>query len=446
MAGSGSRYRGDDNHGEALARLYGVAEDAWEAKIRRTLAEQAAQVRTSRVDFAGAAVARAHRVRRRRMLSLVGTAAAVVTAAGVLVSYGLPGGAPVPSYTTLFGDAHLATAEPDPDGDPLTGAVSLAADLAVSLVVATEAGEPAVVSPEGTAQTLDPVAGVVSAYRMGEGWAVVDGDPGAHGLWWVTPGSEPVPLLSDLDAIVLGDGRVAWQRGSTLSTAALTADGRLTGQADTRTPAKVELVGFAGDAVLLSQDHGARWDVWPPAGGDYRPAWTEEVARVFGVAPGGETAIGLAAPRPGDPGPCLVRLRVASGLAVTARACPDSLPDLGPGTLSPTGRWLVAAATPARRGLIAGSTVVVVDVPAVFGDRAPPAGTARMDPVAVVPLAGAPASRHHLVWSAPDEAVLATAGSLVWLAPQRVLAGEPEAIDEVPLGGSAPLLVPGPRP
>ena len=113
--------------------------------------------------------------------------------------------------------------------------------------------------------------------------------------------------------------------------------------------AKVELVGFAGDAVLLSQDHGARWDVWPPAGGDYRPAWTEEVARVFGVAPGGETAIGLAAPRPGDPGPCLVRLRVASGLAVTARACPDSLPDLGPGTLSPTGRWLIAAASPPAR-------------------------------------------------------------------------------------------------
>ena len=76
------------------------------------------------MDFAGAAVARAHRVRRRRMLSLVGTAAAVVTAAGVLVSYGLPGGAPVPSYTTLFGDAHLATAEPDPNRDRHRGGIA----------------------------------------------------------------------------------------------------------------------------------------------------------------------------------------------------------------------------------------------------------------------------------------------------------------------------------
>src|SRR5690606_24263565 len=271
----------------------------------------------------------------------------------------------------------------------------------------------------------------------------VGGGAGAADLWWVAPDAEPVAVLSGMDTIVLGPGRVAWRERSTLSVAVLTGTGEVTEQADTGVPdGGVEPVGFLGDAVLLARDGGAAWDVWQPESGDYRPDWTTGVARVFGVAPDA-TAIGLALPRPGETRPCLVRLRVASGLEVTARACPADLPELGAASPAPDGRWLVAsaAAAPGTPGSVS-SSVVVVDVPAVFGERPAPAGAGRVDPVAVIPLAGTPAAGVPPVWPTADEAVLATADSLVWLAPRGALAGEPEAVDELPLASPPPLLVP----
>lgn len=448
MAGPDSRGRGDDNHGEASARLYGVTEpDVWEGEIRRTLADQAARVRPSGVDFAAVALSRARRVRRRRRaLGLAGTLGAVVTATGLVMSNGLPGGASdAPSYTTLFGDPLPATIAPTPAiEDGIAAEVALAADLSVGLVTVDEAEQSAVVGPDGAVLKLGPVGKVASAYRVDEGWAVAGGDPGALDLWWVAPGSEPVVLLPDLDAIALGPGRVAWRQGATLSAAVLTGAGELTGRADTWLPeGDVEPAGFLGDAVLLSRDGGEGWDVWQPAGGDYRPNPNTEVARVFGAAPGGEVAIGLAAPRPGDSGPCLARLRVVSGLEVAARTCPAKLPDLSAASLAPDGRWLVAVAA-APLGTLdpaAASSVVVVDVPAAFGEWAAPAGAGRVDPVAVIPLAGTVAEVAP-VWPTADEAVLATADSLVWVAPRGALAGEPEAVYELPFGRTPPLPVP----
>src|SRR5690606_11854159 len=103
------------------------------------------------------------------------------------------------------------------------------------------------VTLEGAVRSLEPVTEIAAAYRLDEGWAVVGGGAGAADLWWVAPDAEPVAVLSGMDTIVLGPGRVAWRERSTLSVAVLTGTGEVTEQADTGVPdGGVEPVGFLG--------------------------------------------------------------------------------------------------------------------------------------------------------------------------------------------------------
>lgn len=445
----------EDNREEAPARLFGVAEQpAPEPSdptghpvtelVGRVLGDQAARVRPSGADLAGVAIKRARRVqRRRRAAGMAAVVLATVSVSGALLvglsESGEVGGGDG-SFAGLFSDDDRDGPPPVAAPEEPTREVSLAADEAiVERVAGGLVGEGdhdglVLATDDGVLADLDPIRDVSSVHRASRGWAVVTADASAARLWWVGDSAEPRVVLSGLDEIVTDGTRVAWRLGSRVSAGALAADGGLDRQADLEaSPGDVRPAGFLGKEVVLQRTTGGgavSWALWRPdkcaADGcaDADPVWNQGVLRVYGAEPGGQTAVGLVPAVSKDQGVCLARLRVADGLPVLAQVCPQGLPPTGPASLSPDGRWLVAASD-------AAAGVVVVDVAAAFAG----------DPTAVLPVDGAAAPAAVPVWSAPDEAVYPAENSLVWVRPDRVRDGAEDAVAEADLSGAPPTLV-----
>jgi hypothetical protein len=399
----------------APARLFGVVEgeDRWEGEVREFLADQATRQRPARVDLANVAISRARRVRRRRaVFGLAMIVAGTVAATGVALHdwAGSGGGPRYGVVSDLFEEQASPSETPEAPrlalDRSMPGAVSadiIGEGVDGGLVLATAAGE---------TLPLGPIRNVVSAQRVGRGWAVVSGEPGTARLSWVTPGSEPRALLGGMDAIVVAHGQVAWQRGVVLWAATLTADGQLAGRVSTAAPEGDGLpVGFVQEAVLLERTGSNGWDTWNPARGDYRPTWTDEVLKVYGsVDP---LAVGLVPPQPGSSGPCLAQLDTE--LQVAGVSCvPQALSPDRPGAVSPQGRWLLNGS-------------LLVDLGEAFGGQRERAVTE----VASESTVTTP------VWLGPDRVLFATADSLVQLWPDRLRAGDPDAVEQIPLSGGS---------
>lgn len=398
--------------------------------MRRCLTDQAAGVRSSRIDLAGAAIVRGRRARRRRQaFALASVIGATVLATGVVLQDwpGTGDGAgpaagviiePVPT------DPSLDQLDPPPR---LAGRPGLPAELAVDLVGAGAAGGLVLAASDGRTLELGPVRDVISAHRVAGGWALVSGHPGTTRLWWVGQDDpRPVSLLAGMDSIVMERARVAWRRGAMLSTATLSGEGALQDRVDTTAPAgDGHPVGFAGPTVLLARVEPAGWDTWRPDRGGYTQAWTGRVLRVYGGAPDGAAAVGLVPPGAGADGPCLARLDPERRLAPTDRSCPPGgLSADGPAALSPHGRWLITTAAGA-------GGPVLVDV----GD----VRAGQPVPVIAVPelasLVGRP------VWVDPEQALLPGPDRLVRVVPERLFAGDPAGVEVVPLPGGQALVV-----
>lgn len=421
-----------DNQRPDPMRLFGVVEgaerssgDAWEREVRKSLADQAGHVRHSRLDLAGTAIARASRVRRRR--SVVGMAAVLLgtlLATGVLLQdWGGDGGGGT-EYGAITGQRDGVTESPTPEPE-----VGLATDQAVPIELSADVigggadGGLVLATSDGQQLDLGSVRQVDSAQQVGDGWAVVGGDPGTTRLWWVTGGREPVPVLTGMDAIVVQHGQVAWQRGALLSAGRLSANGELEAEVRTRAPqGDGEPVGFLDDAVLLSRTGSTGWDTWHPARGEYRPTWTDQVIRVYGPLPDGPAALGLVA-ESGDGGACLARLDEEL-VAKQVSCVSETLPPVGPAAVSPQGRWLLTSAP---------GDSLLVDLVDAFDPQKKQA--------AITGLEGPAGMAATPVWLGPDRVVFATANSLVQLWPDRLRAHAADAVQEIPLLGVAPVLV-----
>jgi len=411
-----------DNPRPDPARLYGVAEpDPWEGELRRCLTDQASLGRAPGTDLAGTAIARGRRVRRRRQAAgLVSVVGATVLATGIAFhdwQGPAAGGGPGPA-TELVRDS--VTAGPPPQQPArLAADPALAEELAVDLVGAGSAGGVVLATGDGRTIDLGPVDEVTSAHRVGESWAVVSGGPGTTRLWWVGRDRAPVPLLAGMDAIVVERAQVAWRRGALLATATLSGRGALVDQATTAAPdGPGQPVGFLGRTVLLARSDPAGWDTWRPVRGDYVPSWTDQVLRVYGALPGGQSAVGLVPPAAGPAaaggGACLARLELIDRLTPAQAGCPvGGLSADAPAALSPEGRWLIATVEGDDPG------PVLVDVAAALAEQ--PAAVVRVPELAG--LAGRP------VWLDSGQALVPTAETLVRVVPEKLLAGLPGGVE-----------------
>jgi hypothetical protein len=383
--------------------------EAWEGEVRECLTDQASGTPLPRTDLAGTAISRARRRQRgRQVAGLAAVVGATVLAAGVLLQDWQGSGAgQLGPATGLIGEAPT---EPAAVPAQLASHPRLAVTLAADLVGDAVGGGLVLATGDGRTLDLAPMDQVTSAHRVGEGWAVVSGDPGVIRLWWVTPDQPPVSLLAGLDAVVVEGERVAWRNGAVLSAATLSGDGRLQDRWITPAPDRDGMpVGFLGEMVLLASTDPAGSDVWQPGPRDHVPAWNNRVVRVYGALPDGQGAVGLVPPEPGAGGSCLARLTIQPDLSpAEVRCLPGELSASGPAALSPNGRWLITTAGGASTRL------VLVDVAAALAEQ--PAVTELPD---LSPPAGRP------VWLDPSQALVPTAGSLVRLVPERLLVGAP---------------------
>jgi hypothetical protein len=427
-----------------------------EQAVRRSLAGAASGVRPTGADLAGRAAAVG---RRRRRVRGAGSALAIVAttmvASGLVLHHpeptinpylGIAVVDPVPHPTDADIPAPAPAARPMPALDGHAGRIATAAN-GTGLVLSTG---------QGSDIDLRHVRGVVSAHRIGDGWAVVTG--GNHpGLYWLTAQNSPTLLLSGADTVVLERERVAWRRGSTLSVATISATGRLEQRTDRELAGAAEApVRFLGDRVLLGvsppkADPGAGvWGVWRP--GDDEVGVTTVVVEVFGALPDGRDAVGLV---PVSGQTCLATLDAAQALRVGRTACLPLLPAAGyTAALSPDGRWLVGTADAPAGG--PGPSPEVPDGVVVVDGAGSPAGArvTRMVTVlvdlfaafsgaadAVTEVHGVPGPTGRAVW--PDSAtVLYPAdGAVVRLAPEQWLAGSSGAVEVLAHGGDSLVLV-----
>lgn len=411
-----------DNPRSDPTRLFGVAEpEAWESEVRGCLADRAAgPAPLPRNDLAGTAIARGRqRQRRRQLAGLVAVVGATVLATGALMQ-GLPGGGggqPGPASGVIGDPAIERSGDPD-EPTTLAGDPALAVTLAVDLVGAADAGEgPVLATGDGRMLDLSAIGEVVSAHRVGEGWAVVSGGSGTARLWWVRARQPPKPVLAGMDQIVVDQARVAWRRGAVLAAAQLSGDGELRNRSTTAAPdGDGRPAGFLGETVLLAGSDPGGWDTWHP-GGDYQPGWNAQVVRVYGELPDGESAIGLVRPEPDADQPCLARLDLQRKLAPTEVRCQaGELSADAPAALSPEGDWLI---TVGGAGGGAGTGPVLVDVAEALADR--PAVT----PVrSLSSLAGPP------VWADPARALVRSGDRLVRVDSERLHTGAPNAVEK----------------
>jgi hypothetical protein len=337
-------------------------------------------------------------------------AATVLATGGLLHDWQGPGSGDVGLATGRIGGP--VTAAPEPEPARLASHPDLASELAVDVIGEAAAGGLVLATGDGRTLDLGPISKVVSAHRVGDGWAVVSGHPGTTRLWWVSAGERPVSLLAGMDSIAIDGERVGWRRGSLLFAATLSGQGELAERVTTTAPdGDGHPVGFVGQAVLLARSEPAGWDIWQPAAGDYQPAWTGRVIRVYGELAGGQAALGLVPPEPGASGPCLAELDPGRGLAPARAGClPGGLSAAGPAALSPRGRWLITTQE--------GAGTVLVDVTAALAEQ----------PSAVTEVPDLPAPAGPPVWVDPEQALVPTADSLVRVVPEQLFAGVTELV------------------
>jgi hypothetical protein len=378
-------------------------------------------------------VARARRTQRRRSLAgLAAVAGATVLAAGLLIEGWQAPGRTDLGVTGTFGDPVTVDAGPDPAVPRLASDHALAVESSVDVIGAGAGGGLVLVTGVGEVIDLGPVTGVVSAHRVGGGWAVVSGEPGTARLWWVSADRGPVSLLAGMDSIAVDGPQVAWRRGVVMFAAVLSGTGQMERRVITPAPdTDGQPVSFAGDTVLLRRAEPQGWDTWRPSLGDYQPRWTDEVLRVYGGLPGGG-AVGLV-PGGAGAGPCLALLDLERGLAAGGRTCPaEELSADGPAAVSPESRWLLVTGwSPA--GPDPRARTLLVDL-ALLADGAP-AGQVVTGVEGVAPATGRP------VWSGPDQVLFPTPDGLARLWPERLVGGADGAVELIPLADRPPLLV-----
>lgn len=384
-------------------------------ELRRSFAGAVAGTRPTRPDLAGRAIAAARRVRRRRRVAGGALVAMAVLAAGWLpAAFSAP--APPAEFGFSYGTATAPSSAPPAPESVDTLLLSVPRDGLWRQVdlVARDANPPVLVTGERRQVTLSPVTEVVSAHRVGAGWAVVSRGASQRALWWVTPEHGATPVLTGMDAIVVDRASVAWRLGSSLNSAELSESGQLVGQVRISIDGEVAPVGFAGEAVLVRR--GEQWGVWRPDRGEAGVTWADQVVAVFGGLPDGGTAVGLAADPTGRD--CLALLDVNLGLTPTARSCAHSPAPEVVGGVSPDGRWLLC-------GDPADGKADLVDLAAAFDDT----------PADNVVIADLPVPVRAPVWLGGDTALYASAGQLV-----QVQVGE-KLVAETPYPGDPPLLV-----
>lgn len=443
MAERSTHPSGDDNPWSDPSRLFGVVgpddgKSEWGDAVRRSLTDAVATVRPSGADLAGRAIAAGRRVRRRRNATgLAAVLAAMVVFIGGWLSAGSmtappsqfgPVGAPLSGVVDGDQPAEV-TPRSSPPGRParLADAGLAAAEIAADLLGDGVDGSLVLAPHDGDAQALGPIQQPVSAHRVGDGWAVVSGEPGGLRLWWVAPGGDPAPLLVEMEAIVVEDGRAAWQKGVVLAVGSFSAEGSLVGIVTSTAPEDGQPVGFLGGAVLMARTdpEGRSWDTWHPSDHSYQPAWTRAVTRVYGALGDGAGGVGLVPPPVGVEGACLARLGERAPLDVGQTVCVgEQLAADGPAALSPAGRWLVA--TTPERGLM------LVDLVAVFEDSGRDAVTA---------MTGVAAPVTAPVWVAPDRLLVPTGEGLVEVRADGLRARATDAIGKIPSTGPLPLVV-----
>jgi hypothetical protein len=417
-----------------------------EVALRRSLSQAASGARPARADLAG----RVMTAGRRRRVTRAPVAALAVVAA-TMVASGVLFYAPEPAVSPYYG---VALVEPTPQSTP-SPTVELPAPTADPMPqlddrvgrIVPHAGDDRVgaglvlARNDGTGIDLRHVRGVVSAHRIGTGWALVTG--GDHPrLYWVTERQAPTLVLAGLDALAVDRARVAWRRGSAMSTATISPAGQLEHRVEVGATGELrDPVGFLGDAVLLRDAapdaHAVRWGIWRPAHDDYRPTVSARVVEVFGTLPDGRTAVGLI---PVGAARCLALLDVDEGLAVGKTACLPLVPASGhPAVVSPDGRWLISAAAAAEEtaatvdgGDDSGSTAtVLIDLTAAFAG----AGDA------VTEVEGVPGPVGRALW--PDEAtvIYPVDGGVVQLQPAALVAGGEDAAELWPTAGDPIVMV-----
>jgi hypothetical protein len=423
-----------DNRESRPARLFGVAQgdEGWEGEVRRLLADQASGVRHPANDLAGPAISRARRARRRRhVIGLAGVVAGTVLATGVLMHDWRVAGTSSDSDESEFGVVSELSGEqpsPLPEERPrLAMGHAMPVSMSADLIGAGTTGGLVLATADGEQIDLGPIREVSSAHRFGRGWAVAGGGQGTARLWWVTAGQAPLALLAGMDAIVVGHGQVAWQRGVMLSAASLSEDGQLVGRVSTTAPyGDGYPVGFLHDSVLLERTESTGWDTWHPAQGDYQPTWTDDVVRVYGPLADGASSVGLMATQPGIEGSCLAKLDAELVVAGTSCVTTQELPPDAPAAVSPDGQWLFSGGSQP-----AGSLLVDLDI--AFDGQPDQAVTAWAE--------ASPAAVAVPVWLGPDRVLFATGDGLVQLWPDRLRAGDDGAVERIPVAGGAPLVV-----
>ncbi|MEU6074645.1 hypothetical protein [Micromonospora sp. NPDC047074] len=415
---SGPVGRGDNRTG-GPTRPFAVTEDELEQAVRDTYSRRVTLARPLAADFAGVAIRRADRARRRRTVAGLALAAvATVSISAGMAQLGQQPGRPT-HPTVVLGDPYaspLPDPAPDLSASPRVDVGRGEVDLIVNDVLATTGGQRLVV-PD-----VAPAAERAQRLSDGAGWAVV-GRPTTAGrsLWIVLPNGSTHLLLAGAREITLSpDGRqVAWREGSELVAAGIVGTQIV---AAARTPASpgAAPVGFAGDAVLIQLDPDqAGHALWRPAAGPPRGT-RDRALHVYGIRPDG-LAVGLVSG--GTPRrPCLALLDPARDLAPVRTGCGPTLSGDGHGAISADGRWLLANGTAGGK-----PRALLIDL-----ERLAPEPSARP---AGPPLAG------PVAWTQQGTAHYAdAAGALVRVEPGRM-----------PDGGAAPTtpmsgLLPGQRP
>jgi hypothetical protein len=429
------RARTDD--GNLLAgspRPSGVTPGDLEPELRACLTEQAVRPAPAPRDFAGPAIRRVHRVRRRRTAGgAVALVAATTLASAGVVQLGAASHT-VPTLPSLVTEPTLPIDEPNilPSGgpDPSRSVHQSELMIAPSALPVTLLTSERLVTAEGPTIDLKAVGPIAGAYGVPKGWLVLGGEPDAPtSLWHVRAAGTEIELLSDVDGLALSaDGtRVAWRKGDGLFLAGI-ADGVLTAQGQTSAPAGGTPIAFVGDRVLLSRPRAAgtapaaatatELGVWAPRLSTAVPIWRADASAAYGTLPDGRTVVARLADQPGATGQgCIGLLDAARALAVQRRACNLPVAASGRGWVSPGGYWLVAAGRNAR--------AVLVDLSTAF------------DQVPVARDAG-PTPEGPAVWL--DEQTLVHGGSgrkLFRLELAKVASGDVAGVESIELSGQS---------
>lgn len=392
-----------------------------ERRLRRSLADEATRARPSGTDLAARAVRAGRRAAALRGASgLVAVIAATLVAGGILLPSDRFVSHPPGGVTQILPPPPASASRP-----PAGASTHLPRGLPVGVIGETVEGGLVLTAGPATEVPLRPVTGVISAYPVGDGWAVVTGGDDRSRLWWVSRHRGPVLVLSGLDALAVDHSRVAWRRGQVLSAGTLSDTGKLEQRVDTEvSDERTDPVGFVGATVLLGHIGAdglpAGWDTWRPDRGAYLPTWTTDVTWVFGALPDGETAVGLVFTGGRQ---CLALLDLARELDARRRVCPPGPPPRGPAAVSPDGRWLLGSAGDR-------AAPVLVDLPAAFAGA----------PDATTKVSGVPPPAGRPVWVGSGTVLYPAAGTLVQIWPDRVVGAVPQQAETVTVAGTPVVL------